>query len=218
MPSVAETLSSVTGLSSESISGLQKKYGKNEYRKQRRSALWIFLSNLFKEPLLLLLIISGCLYFILGQTPEGIMMLVAIVLVAAIGFFQEARSAKAIKALKNMISVEVSVIRDGVRITIHSRELVPGDIMLLEEGNKVPADGRILEAHDLTVNEAILTGESLPVTKSADPEYREICQGTLINSGSCLAMVTATGNNTQLVKIGRLVDEYAASKTVLQTQ
>ena len=218
MPLIPETPPSLNGLSGTAIPELQAKYGKNEYLRRRQSRLMSIAASIVKDPMLLLLVISGCLYFVLGKNIEGIMMLVAILLVSAIGLFQELRSARAIRALKEMISPQVVVIRDGRHITIHSRELVPGDIMVLEEGSKVPADGTIVDAHDLSVNESVLTGESLPVTKSVAEQDRNIYQGTLVNSGSCLVMVTATGANTQLVRIGRSVDEYNVNKTVLQVQ
>lgn len=218
MPSIPEAPSSPTGLASTAIPELQAKYGKNEYVTRRRSRVKSIAVSTVKDPMLLLLVISGCLYFVLGENIEGVMMLVAILLVSAIGVYQELRSARAIRALKEMISPQVIVIRDGHRMTVHSRDLVPGDIMVLEEGSKVPADGTLIVAHDLSVNESILTGESLPVTKSVAEQDHNIYQGTLINSGSCLVMVTATGANTQLARIGRSVDEYNVHKTVLQVQ
>lgn len=218
MSSIAEALSGLSGLSGSSISQLQEKYGKNEFSRNKRFRSLKLLASFIKEPMSVLLIIACCLYFILGKNPEGFMMLVATLIVFTIGFYQEVRSSKAIHALKEMTSPEVTVVRDGKQMIIHSKELVPGDIMLLEEGKKIPADGVILQANDFTVNEAVLTGESVPVAKTSSNDSKEIYQGTLINSGSCLAVVTATGNNTQLVQIGHLVEDQLQNKTVLQVQ
>lgn len=218
MSSIAEALSGLNGLPSSSIPQLQERYGKNEFSRHKQYRLFNLLISLIREPMSILLIIACSLYFILGKNPEGFMMLVAIMIVFAIGIYQEVRSSKAIKALKEMTSPEVTVIRDSKQMIIHARDLVPGDIMFLEEGKKVPADGAILQANDFTVNESVLTGESVPVTKDSNTPNKEIYQGTLINSGSCLAMVTATGSNTQLVRIGHFIEDYSTNKTILQAQ
>lgn len=218
MSSVAETFPEVSGLSSTSIPQLQKEYGKNEFKARENFRALNLVLSLIKEPMSLLLIVACSLYFILGQQAEGWMTLIAILIVFAIGLYQEVRSSKAIAALKQMSAPEVMVIRDGKQLVIQVRELVPGDIMLLAEGNKVPADGTIIHANDLTVNESVLTGESVPVTKGSSTEDKKIFHGTLINSGSCLVMVTETGSNTRLVKIGRFIEGYSSDKTILQAQ
>ena len=113
---------------------------------------------------------------------------------------------------------KVIVIRDGKEKNISSTELVPGDIILLEEGNKIPADALILQSNDLSINESIITGESLPVEKTSTNANNFLYQGTTVNSGKCFAQVTATGNSTALGKLGKAVSEYSPSKTLLQKQ
>lgn len=217
MSSIAETLSGLSGLSSASIPQLQAQFGKNEFSQQNPHRLRRLLLSLITEPMSILLIIACCLYFVLGNNAEGIMMLVAITIVSAIGLYQELRSSKALQALQQLTSPEVRVVRDGRQILIHSGELVPGDIMFLEEGRRIPADGAILQANDFTVNESVLTGESVPVIKTSS-NNKELYQGTLVNSGSCLAVVTATGTRTRLAEIGQLIEAHERNKTVLQTQ
>lgn len=206
------------GLPGASIASLQAKYGRNEfiYRRHGQSARLIW--NTIKDPMVILLVVSGILYFLLGEQAEGMMMLAALLLVLGISFYQEFRSSNAIDKLKQLITPNVMVIRDGVRLTVHSRELVPGDVIWLEEGQQIPADAMIIDAHDLSVNEAILTGESVPLTKTADAKNSELFQGTLVSSGSCFARVTATGNQTRLAAIGRLADDPSSQKTLLQRQ
>lgn len=206
------------GLPGTSIASLQAKYGRNEFAHRRYWHSTTLIWNTVKDPMVILLIVSGVLYFLLGERAEGMMMLAALLLVLGISFYQEVRSSNAINHLKQLITPNVVVIRDGVRVTVHSRDLVPGDVIWLEEGQKIPADAVIIDSHDLSVNEAILTGESVPLIKTAGDESRAIFQGTLISSGSCFARVTATGNQTRLAAIGRLADDPSSQKTLLQLQ
>jgi P-type Ca2+ transporter type 2C len=165
-----------------------------------------------------LLILACVIYFLLGEPAEGFMMLVATCIVSTISLYQEIRSSKALEALRQYTEPQVTVIRDGIEKTIQTRELVPGDIVKLEEGNKIPADARIIQANDLSIDESILTGESIPVEKNETANHHFLYQGTTINSGQCYAEVTATGNNTALGKLGKTVTAITASKTLLQLQ
>jgi Ca2+-transporting ATPase len=146
------------------------------------------------------------------------MMLVEIGLVTTISLYQEVKSSNAVKALQQFTESGVSVIRDGREIIIPSEELVPGDIMLLDEGMNIPADALILKENDLTVNESVITGESMPADKHVTQGLNGLYQGTTINSGKCMAQVTATGNNTVLGKLGKAVGMYQPPKTLLQFQ
>ena len=127
-------------------------------------------------------------------------------------------SRKALQALKKYTEPGVTVIRNGIPKNIPSEDLVPGDIIILEEGNKVPADATVLQVNDLSVNESIVTGESLPVEKHEQAGSNLIYQGTTINTGKCYAVVTTTGNNTILGKLGKTIDTIVTSKTLLQNQ
>lgn len=145
-------------------------------------------------------------------------MTVAIVLVAAISIYQEARSTQALRALRKFTQKLVTVVRDGVRKKIPVEDIVPRDIVALAEGDKVPADGIILQENDLTVNEAVITGESFPREKQATEGMNMLLQGTTINSGSCIARISATGNKTLLGQLGRSLDVYQPFRTLLQQQ
>ena len=206
------------GLNTADIANLQKKHGKNVFKKDGSYNFLRIVVDTVKEPMFILLAVACFLYFLLGEISEGIMMLVAISIVSAISLYQEVKSSKALEALKSFAEPLVEVIRSGKQETIAAEELVPGDVMLLAEGMNVPADARVVEQNDLSVNESVLTGESVPVTKTPGSNEDSLFQGTTINSGKCVAVVTATGNNTALGKLGKMIAEYAPPKTLLQQQ
>jgi len=208
----------IQGLSVQEIPVLRKQYGKNVFHAERRRRFLNIVWDILKEPMFILLVIACSLYFILGEAGEGIMMLVAMSIVAAISLYQEVKSSNALKSLQQLTEPKITVIRGGKEILISSEELVPCDIMLLEEGMKIPADAIILQENDFTVNESIITGESLPVDKHETAGHNILYQGTTINSGKCIAQVTAIGNNTVLGKLGKTVGTYQPSKTLLQLQ
>jgi len=218
MPVKIQHIESIRGIDENDISSLQKKFGKNIFYSEPSRRLIHILWDIVREPMFILLFIACALYFILSKPGEGMMMIVAMVFVAGISVFQEVRSTKALEALKQFTEPKVIVIRNGKEKTIGTDELVPGDIIILSEGNQVPADALILHDNDLTVNESIITGESLPVEKNETKGNNLLYQGTTINSGQCYAKVTATGNNTILGKLGKAVNSYTTSKTLLQQQ
>ena len=206
------------GLSVLEVPVLQKQYGKNKFRIESSRHFIHFVWNILKEPMFILLVIACSLYFILGEISEGIMMLIAMVIVAAISLYQEVKSSNALKALTQFTEPKVTVIRDGKEMIISNEELVPGDIMLLDEGMNIPADAIILQENDLTVNESIITGESVPAEKNATEGKNKLYQGSTINSGKCIAQVTVTGNNTVLGKLGKAVGTYHPAKSLFQIQ
>ncbi|QEC65789.1 cation-translocating P-type ATPase [Panacibacter ginsenosidivorans] len=218
MPGKVIELGNVIGLSGSEVPSLQLQYGKNIFHAEPSRGFIHIVWDVVKEPMFILLFVACLLYFILGEVSEGIMMLVAIILVTAISLYQEVKSSNALKALQEFTEPKVTVIRDGKEIVIAAEELVPGDIMLLDEGMNIPADAIILQANDLTVNESIITGESLPVDKNETENSNALFQGTTINSGKCIAQVTATGNNTTLGKLGKTIGTYQPPKTLLQQQ
>jgi P-type Ca2+ transporter type 2C len=212
------TIESIQGLSESDISFLQQQHGKNKFQQEKPRHLLHILRDIVQEPMFILLMLACTIYFILGQPTEGIMMLAAICFVTAISLYQDVRSARALQALKEFTEPEVTVIRDGNKKNIRTEELVPGDIILLEEGDKVPADACILQENDLSVNESVVTGESLPVYKYDTPGHNQIFQGSTLNSGKCYATITATGSKTILGKLGRSVSTITTPKTLLQDQ
>ncbi|HEY8895638.1 MAG TPA: cation-translocating P-type ATPase [Niastella sp.] len=218
MPGKVITIEKITGLSQSDILTLVQQYGKNVFQREKPRHLIQIIGDIVREPMFILLMIACVLYFILGQVTEGLMMSVAICLVAAISLYQDVRSSRALQALKQYTEPEVMVIRDGILKNIKTEDLVPGDVIVLEEGNKVPADAIIIQQNDCSVNESIITGESLPVYKNESAGNNLIYQGTTVNSGKCYAHVTATGINTRLGKLGKTVDTIITPKTPLQYQ
>lgn len=218
MPGKVIQLENIESLSSEQVVVLQKKYGRNRLKVNPEHRLIRIIMSIASEPMFILLAIACSLYFILGNNSEGIIMAVAILFVTAISLYQEVKSSRALQSLRHLVQPGVTVIRDGKEQQIDIEELVPGDVMLLEEGMKIPADAIILQSNDLSLNEAVITGESLPVDKYEAEGHNQLYQGVLINSGKCIARVTATGNNTVLGKIGKEVAGYEAPKTLLQLQ
>ncbi len=206
------------GLSSGDIPVLQKQFGRNIFYSEPQRHFYHILFDIAKEPMFILLIVATTLYFILGETKEGIMMLAATFLVAAISVYQDVKSSNAIKALQQFTQPQVKVIRDETENIIATEELVPGDITVLEEGMNIPADAIILQQNDCSVNESVITGESLPVDKDETEKNNQLFQGSTINSGKAVAKVIATGNNTVLGKLGKAVGMYQPPKTLLQLQ
>ena len=206
------------GLEEAEVLPLQQRFGKNIFDIEKPRRLLHILKDIVLEPMFILLVVACILYIILDEIPEGMMVMAAMLLVAGIAVYQDVRSTRALKALRQFTAPKITVIRNGILNTIDSEELVPGDLLLLEEGNTIPADATIVQANDLTVKESIITGESFPVEKQAIPGLDLIYQGTTVNSGKCYALVTATGNNTVLGKLGKSVSAYSSTKTLLQKQ
>lgn len=211
-------VNNLKGLSGDEVNSLRKKYGKNIFRYKKEYRLLRMGWNIVSEPMFVLLVVACGLYFILNETGEGILMAVAMIIVSGISLYQEVKSSRAMQALKQLTEPRVTVIRNGKEEPIISEDLVPGDIMLLEEGMKVPADAVLVEQNDLTVDESVITGESMPVGKDISANDNSLYQGSMINSGMCVARVTATGNDTYLGRIGKSVSTYNFSKTLLQKQ
>lgn len=208
----------LSGLSEADVVQLQQQYGKNIFSGKRIPKLLLVFWDILKEPMFILLCVACAFYFFSNEINEGLLMLAAMLFVTAISVYQEMKSSKAIEALQQYTEPKIVVIRDGVEKEIASADLVPGDIMLLEEGNKIPADAVLLQQNDLTINESIITGESLPVEKSETGTNNILYQGTTINSGKCYARVTTIGNDTVMGKLGKSVNTATQQKTLLQKQ
>ena len=204
------------GLGEEEASQRLLQYGRNRIDKaSKASPLALFLSQ-FKNYLTIVLIFAALISVIAGENTNGYVILIIVVLVALIGFIQEYKAERAMDALREMVSSEADVIRDGKMISIPSEELVPGDVIYLEAGDRVPTDGRIIEDTSLEVIEASLTGESLPVEKFSRPLGEEtpladrrnlVFMGTIVTHGNCRALVTATGSSTEIGRISGLIEK-----------
>ncbi len=231
---IQETLSTLhsnqqSGLTRDEAATRLEKYGVNELiERGGRSPLRILWEQI-TATMVLILIGAAVMAGLLGDTKNTISILAIVILYALLGFFQEYRAEKAIAALKKMAVPIVRVLRDGNLKEISARELVQGDIIQLETGNVIPADLRLLEAVNLRIQEAALTGESEPIAKqtatlSSDPsnllplgDRRNMAyMGTIVTQGRGLALVVATGMNTELGKIAELIQQVVQSQTPLQ--
>ncbi|HLP95726.1 MAG TPA: cation-translocating P-type ATPase [Saprospiraceae bacterium] len=223
--SEAETLhklqSSGNGLSMAEVLRRLEKYGPNELKEKHKTPAWQLFLNQFKDFMILILAVAAILSGIVGDMTDTIIILIIILLNAILGFVQEYRAEKAMEALKKMTITQAQVIREGKTMTISSTELTPGDIVVLESGNVVPADVRWLETHSFRVDESSLTGESVPVDKTTHTlkgdniplgdQFNLGFKGTLVTNGRAKAVVIATGMQTELGKIAGMlqVEEVA---------
>lgn len=197
-------------------------HGFNELLAARPKNVWKIALEVVREPMFLLLISCGLLYMMLGDYREGIIMLSTIFLIIFITFYQYRKTEKALDALKRLSSPRALVIRDGVEVRIAGREVVPGDLLVISEGDRIPADAFLLDSVNLTIDESLLTGESAPVTKLHGngplSEKSMVFSGTLVVQGSGMAEVTATGNKTAFGKIGVSLSAIKQDETQLQTE
>ena len=215
------------GLTMEQARNLQEKYGKNELTPQRKQSFIRKALRTICEPMFLLLLIAATIYFFLGEPRDGAIMLIFVVGVIGIDIIQEWKTDRTLNALKDLSAPRVQVIRDSRQQTIESVNLVPGDLMMIAEGVKIPADGVILDANDLCVDESSLTGEAEGVWKvtadKAEPKSdywrKDTCYaGTLVTQGSAVVQVDKIGAATEYGKIGTHVASAPESRTPLQKQ
>jgi Ca2+-transporting ATPase len=214
-----------TGLSSEEAEKRLKEYGENELKeKEKVSALQLFLSQ-FKSILIIILITASIVSALLGELIDAIVIIFTVFLAGVLSFIQEYRAEKAIELLKSLTSPEATVIRDGVEKKIPSKKLVPGDFILIQTGDRIPADARVIKEFNLKTDESSLTGESVPVQKSIEalpsetPEADRtnmIYTGTAVAYGRGSAIVTATGMRTAFGELAGLLGTIERSRTPLQ--
>lgn len=213
------------GLDPEKAASLLERYGPNEINPEEPEPWWRNLLKQFMTPMIYLLGGASIISLVMGETLDASAILVVILLNAAIGFLTEFRAEKALLALRKMISLKAVILRKGKTQIINSNEIVPGEIILLESGDVVPADARVFEQYNLAVDEAALTGESLPVNKTASqiPLKTELADrknclfsGTAVVRGSGRAIVFATGMRTEIGKISSLLSTIGKKTTPLE--
>ncbi len=205
------------GLSAEQVTAARKKFGANRLSAPAGSRGWRLLGEIVSEPMFLLLAAASGLYIVLGEWQEGIVLGVAMVLVAGISIYQSVRSDRALKALRKLTRPAASVMRASQLHELGIEEIVVGDTLWLTEGDTVPADGQLLSANDCSVDESTLTGESVPVAKLTSGTD-ELFAGTTLVSGSAYVQVTAVGEATGLGRLGRSLEDVEVEKTPLQRQ
>ena len=219
----------IKGLTQEEASERLQREGFNELPSSKPKSIFKIALGVFKEPMFLLLVACGSLYLILGDIQEGLMLLSFVFVVMGIEFYQEKKTEKALDALKDLASPRALVIRDGETIRIPGKEVVKGDIVVLQEGDRVPADAMVLKNNNLLADESLLTGESVPVGKR---EWREgdiifmpggddlplVYSGSMIVQGNGLVKVIATALNTEIGKIGKALDTLKEEPTQLKKE
>ncbi|MFP3984402.1 MAG: cation-translocating P-type ATPase [Candidatus Bathyarchaeia archaeon] len=226
-----ELETSERGLTSAEAEKRLAKYGANELAEEKRITKLALLLSQLKNPLVGVLVAAALISFLVGKTIDTMVVTIVIVFNTTIGFFQEYRAEVALQALKSMAAPEAEVIRDCpergtcVEMRVKAREIVPGDLVLLDTGDKVPADARIFEAANLEVDESMLTGESTPVRKTVDTLDKDLSvadrknmvfSGTIITRGRGKAIVVATGMKTEIGKIAELIKETKKAETPIQ--
>lgn len=216
------------GLSQQEAKRRLEEHGANQlHTTQKRITLWSFFDQ-FKDPLIVVLIIAALLAYYLGDIHGGTVLLAIVFINACIGFYQEYKAESILESLKKMVRSHALVIRGGQRIEIDSSELVPGDIVYLEEGSAVPADVRLLETIHFSTNDFILTGESVPQEKRADLVLKKevtvtdqdncVFLGTTVAKGNALAVVFGTGMNTVIGRIAKTSAEITETASPLQQE
>jgi Ca2+-transporting ATPase len=207
------------GLTQTEAERIREKSGFNELPSSKPKGIGRIAMEVMKEPMFLLLIACAGLYLVLGKPGEGLVLLPSVFIIILITFFQYRKTEKALEALKSLSSPRALVLRDGKEIRIPGREVVPGDLLILHEGDRIAADGNILESVNLTVDESILTGESLPVSKPMESDPKPtVFSGTLVIQGTGFAEVTATGIETEFGKIGKSLQSIEPDETRLHKE
>jgi len=219
----------ITGLSEKEALLRLKQEGPNELPTQKSKSVFTIFFNVIREPMLLLLIGSGLIYVFLGDIKDALMLLSFVFVVVGITFYQERKTERALEALRNLSSPRALVIREKIQKRIPGREVVRGDIIVLREGDRVPADASVLFCSNLLVDESLLTGESMAVRKSelqaneisgrpGGDDLPFVYSGTMIVQGHGLARVTATGLKSEIGKIGRSLETIQEEASPLKKE
>ncbi|MCF7794730.1 MAG: cation-transporting P-type ATPase [Candidatus Cloacimonetes bacterium] len=219
--------SSPKGLNSEDAAKRKEEYGKNELTTSKKQSPVIKFLLQFRDVFMIVLMVAAGLSFFIKSYRDGFIMLIIAIINAVIGFLQEYKAEKIMESLKKLVQSPSKVLRNGEFKEIHQSELVPGDIISLDEGDKVPADIRIIESFNLRTNDVSLTGESMPQDKHSNVIKEEcgladrdnmVYLGTTVAAGNAKGIVTATGMNTEMGKIANLTQEEEKSRSPLQIE
>jgi len=222
-------IDSVAGLPGREAAEKLRTDGYNELPESKQRSIFRVIFEVIHEPMFILLVASGLIYFMLGDVSEGLMLMSFVVLVIGITVYQEQKTERALEALRNLSSPRALVIRDGEQIRIPGREVVCADMLILSEGDRVPADGVLLFSNNVMVDESLLTGESapvrkipwsggMPISRPGGDDQPAVFSGTLIVQGQGLAEVRATGPRTEMGKIGAVLQTVERGDTRLKTE
>ena len=237
MQDTASTTAAATsissGLSSHDAAQRLHRDGPNALATDGRRGILAIIADTAREPMFLLLLAAGTLYLLFGEAIEGVTLFAAVLIMLGLTLYQEGKTERALEALRDLTSPRARVIRDGQAQRIAGRDVVAGDVLLLAEGDRVPADAILIEGHDLMADESLLTGEPVPVRKITAPDapaaatgtptpggddQPHIYSGTLIVQGQGMARVTATGPRSAIGRIGTSLATLAVERSPLQMQ
>ncbi len=217
--------STTEGLSDEDVKTRRAQFGPNEISEAAHEPLWLLFLKQFKSLLVLVLLLAAVLSYLTGNVVDVYIIMAVVLIDASIGFFMEMRAETAVSALKKMLNPQAKVIREGEQLVVHARELVPGDIVVLEEGDGIPADGRLVDARNIRTVESALTGESLPESKFTEPiglvtpmadRKNMLWKGTFVVAGYGKAVVTGTGINTEIGRVAATLSSIKSGKSHFQ--
>lgn len=213
------------GLSSDEVKRRQEENGYNELEQQDRQSIFSLFIETFKDPMVIVLLIVAIIQIVLGETVESLIIFAVLIINAILSVVQTRKAEDSLASLRDMAAPSATVVRNGDTQSVPSKEIVAGDIVILEAGNNIPADGRLLEAESLQVEEGALTGESVPSDKEAATIEEEtaladrknmVFSGTLVTYGRARYVVTGIGTETEMGKISELIQNASAKQTPLQ--
>jgi len=225
VPAVFEELGSrPDGLTGPEVVAARERYGSNALPQAAEETWWQRLLRQFRDPMIYVLIAAAVMTAVLGEVVDTVVIAAVVIVNAAVGFLQEGKAANALAAIRDMLSPSSEVLRDGAWVTVDSAELVPGDVVKLRAGDRVPADLRLFRTTSLRVEESALTGESVPADKRVEPaptgadlgdRTSMAFSGTTVAAGSGRGVVTATGEDTEIGLITTMLEGVEAAETPL---
>lgn len=219
---ISFSVDKLSGLTDAEITKSRFEHGANVLKAKAKRNIFQKVLHVLMEPMFLLLFGAASIYFLVGEVTDGVIMLCCVLFVSGIEFFQEQKTDKALEVLNTLSAINIRVIRNGKTVVVGSEDLVVGDLVVLAEGDKIPADGVILETQGLGVNESALTGESAVVHKKLVDNSKErfklnMCYaGCDVTNGSAVIRLTAVGSQTEYGKIGSTLDSIEKVKTPLE--
>ncbi len=206
------------GLSQTGVLELRKQYGENRLPAEKGTSVWTILLNQVKSPLVYIILVAAGVSLLVKEYNDFIIIMAVVIIDVILGFFQEYQAQQTYSALKGLLKPSTTVVRDGERQEVEVWELVPGDLVLLNSGEHVPADGELIESTQLALDEAILTGESEPVNKNTTLDHNVVFMGTTMLTGRGTMLVTKIGPSTELGQIATSLSEYVEEDTPLQVR
>lgn len=211
-------MSPYLGLNSAEVAQRLKQFGYNELQQPTKKSFFKLIFEIVKEPMFLLLLSCGTLYMLIGDYKEGLILVSTIFIIIGVTYFQHRKTQNALNALKQLASPRALAFRNGVIIRIPGREVVPDDLLIINEGDRIAADGILIEGTSVHVDESVLTGESIPLLRTKDTTQNRLLAGCLVTQGTCKMQVTAIGIQTQFGKIGQSLSSIEEASTPLQTE